>query len=216
MLFISLPWRRLVHALLTPVSCSPLSQGPGSSIARMSTAGMQPGGDSFYYFAYGSNLLKERILLDNPTAAFHSIALLKNFRLAFGSHMSHHNSRWHGGAATVVESEGDEVWGVVWKMGISSLNSLDLQEGVHLGIYEPIEINVQTEGGDLICRCYQMNKCVYRATSPQYKQVLCMGAKQNNLPLQYQKMLEDLETNNYSGPMPIMDRLMDAIKKNTG
>ncbi|CAH2282809.1 gamma-glutamylcyclotransferase [Pelobates cultripes] len=181
-------------------------------MATASTAGLQPGGDSFYYFAYGSNLLKERILLDNPSASFHTIALLKNFKLAFGTSEGNMNSRWHGGVATVVESEGDEVWGVVWKMGISSLNSLDIQEGVHKGIYEPIEIKVQTAGGDLICRCYQMNKCVYGLTSPQYKQVMCMGAKQNDLPLQYQKMLEDIQTNDYSGPIPIMDRLMDAIR----
>ncbi|XP_063297287.1 gamma-glutamylcyclotransferase-like [Pelobates fuscus] len=180
-------------------------------MATASTAGLQPGGDS-YYFAYVSNLLKERILLDNPSASFHTIALLKNFKLAFGTSEGNMNSRWHGGVATVVESEGDEVWCVVWKMGIYSLNSLDIQEGVHKGIYEPIEIKVQTAGGDLICRCYQMNKCVYGLTSPQYKQVMCMGAKQNDLPLQYQKMLEDIQTNDYSGPIPIMDRLMDAIR----
>ncbi|KAM8967080.1 gamma-glutamylcyclotransferase [Pelodytes ibericus] len=178
------------------------------------TAGLHPGGDTFYYFAYGSNMLKERILMDNPSASFHSIALLKNFRLAFGNPKGRSNSRWHGGAATVVESEGNEVWGVVWKMDIKNLDSLDMQEGVSVGFYEPIEINVQTvEGPDITCRCYQMNKIVYGLTSPQYKQVLCMGAKQNDLPLQYQKLLEDIETNNYSGPVPIMDKLLDEISK---
>ncbi|XP_063778402.1 gamma-glutamylcyclotransferase [Pseudophryne corroboree] len=178
-----------------------------------SSAGLQPGGDHFYYFAYGSNLLKERILLDNPSAAFHSIAMLKDHKLAFGTHNGNRNSRWHGGVATVIESKGDEVWGVVWKMDISSLDSLDIQEGVGGGVYQPIEINVQTSEGDLVCRCYQMNKYVYGLTSPQYKQVMCMGAKQNRLPLQYQKMLRDLETNNYSGPIPIMNRLKEAIQE---
>ncbi|KAM4689693.1 gamma-glutamylcyclotransferase [Discoglossus pictus] len=178
-----------------------------------STAGLSPGGDSFYYFAYGSNLLKERILLSNPSASFHSIAKLQNFKLAFGSHQGNRNTRWHGGVATVVESDGDEVWGVVWKMDINCLDTLDIQEGVHVGIYEPIEISVQTSNGNLVCRCYQMNKCVYGLTSPQYKQVMCMGAKQNDLPAEYQKMLEDLETNNYSGPMPIMKEIEDSIRK---
>ncbi|XP_053568998.1 gamma-glutamylcyclotransferase [Bombina bombina] len=177
------------------------------------SAGLSTGGNSFYYFAYGSNLLKERILLSNPSASFHSVAKLQNFKLAFGSHQGNKNSRWHGGVATVVESDGDEVWGVVWKMDISSLDSLNIQEGVHIGIYKPIEISVQTAEGDLICRCYQMKKCVYGLMSPQYKQVMCMGAKQNDLPAEYQKMLEDLQTNNYSGPMPIMKEIEDAIKK---
>ncbi|CAI9568367.1 unnamed protein product [Staurois parvus] len=138
---------------------------------RKDSAGLQPGHNCFYYFAYGSNLLKERILLDNPSASFHSIALLKDFRLAFGSHKGNRNKRWHGGVATVVDSQGDEVWGVVWKMDISCLDSLDIQEGVAGGIYQPIEINVQTPEGELVCRCYQMNQCVYGLTSPQYKQV---------------------------------------------
>ncbi|XP_018417021.1 PREDICTED: gamma-glutamylcyclotransferase [Nanorana parkeri] len=180
---------------------------------RKDSAGLLPGEDSFYYFAYGSNLLKERILLDNPSASFHSIALLKDFRLAFGSHKGAWNSRWHGGVATVVESQGDEVWGVVWRMDISSLDSLDIQEGVNGGVYQPIEIGVQTPDGELVCRCYQMNQCVYGPTSPQYKQVLCMGAKQNDLPLQYQKKLRELETNNYSGPIAIMDRLKEALQR---
>ncbi|CAN2389713.1 gamma-glutamylcyclotransferase activity [Pristimantis euphronides] len=178
-----------------------------------SAAGLQPGLQTFYYFAYGSNLLRERILLDNPSAAFHSVAMLKDFRLAFGNHKGNQNLRWHGGVATVVESEGDKVWGVVWKMDISCLTSLDIQEGVDGGIYQPIEISVQTTDGDLVCRCYKMNKYIYGLTSPQYKQVMCMGAKQNDLPLDYQKMLGELETNNYSGPIAIMDRLKEAMQK---
>ncbi|XP_040289377.1 gamma-glutamylcyclotransferase [Bufo bufo] len=180
---------------------------------RTSTAGLQPGLGTFYYFAYGSNLLRERILLDNPSASFHSVAMLKDFKLAFGNHKGNLNSRWHGGAATVVESEGDKVWGVVWKMDISNLDSLDVQEGVARGVYQPIEINVQTPNGELVCRCYKMNKCIYGLTSPQYKQVMCMGAKQNNLPLEYQKMLEELKTNNYSGHIAIMDKLKEAMQK---
>ncbi|CAJ0948491.1 unnamed protein product [Ranitomeya imitator] len=87
------------------------------------------------------------------------------------------------------------------------------QEGVAVGIYQPIEINVQTADGELVCRCYKMNKCIYGLTSPQYKQVMCMGAKQNDLPPEYQKMLGELQTNNYSGPIAIMDILKEAIQK---
>ncbi|MEE6466211.1 hypothetical protein FKM82_006873 [Ascaphus truei] len=176
-------------------------------------AGFRLGASYFYYFAYGSNLLRERILLSNPSASFHSIAKLQDFKLAFGSHRGRGNLRWHGGAATVVQSPGDEVWGVVWKMDIDSLGTLDIQEGVQGGVYEPMEINVQTTEASLLCRCYQMNECVYALTSPQYKQVMCMGAKQNDLPVEYQKMLEAVETNNYSGPIPIMDEIEAAVKK---
>lgn len=39
-----------------------------------------------------------------------------------------------------------------------------------------------------------------------------MGAKQNGLPTDYQKKLEAIETNNYAGPVPIMEKIEAAIK----
>lgn len=39
-----------------------------------------------------------------------------------------------------------------------------------------------------------------------------MGAKQNGLPADYQKKLEAIETNNYAGPVPIMEEIEAAIK----
>lgn len=39
-----------------------------------------------------------------------------------------------------------------------------------------------------------------------------MGAKQNGLPTDYQKKLEAIETNNYAGPVQIMEEIEAAIK----
>ncbi|XP_012890617.1 PREDICTED: gamma-glutamylcyclotransferase isoform X2 [Dipodomys ordii] len=82
-------------------------------------------GDSFLYFAYGSNLLSERIHLRNPSAEFCCVARLQDFKLDFGNFQGKTSERWHGGIATVFQSPGDEVWGVVWKMNESNLSSLD-------------------------------------------------------------------------------------------
>lgn len=38
---------------------------------------------SFYYFAYGSNLLTERIRLMNPSAEFVSVGKVSDFALSF-------------------------------------------------------------------------------------------------------------------------------------
>jgi AIG2-like family len=90
-------------------------------------------GETFTYFGYGSNLLAARIHIQNPTAVFQTIARLDNYRLEFDYDKS---SVWRGAAATITESPGDHVWGVVWVMNKVDLPSLDIQEGVANGIYE--------------------------------------------------------------------------------
>uniref|UniRef100_A0A8B9PD32 gamma-glutamylcyclotransferase n=1 Tax=Apteryx owenii TaxID=8824 RepID=A0A8B9PD32_APTOW len=87
------------------------------------------------------------------------------------------------------------------------------QEGVEDGIYVPIEVNVHTQAGEVLtCRSYQMRDCVFGPPSPQYKKVICMGAKQNGLPAEYQKKLETIETNNYAGPVPILEEIEAATE----
>ncbi|XP_008579389.1 PREDICTED: gamma-glutamylcyclotransferase isoform X3 [Galeopterus variegatus] len=73
--------------------------------------------ESFLYFAYGSNLLTERIRLRNPSAAFCCVARLrllthrrnskfiecfncmefKDFKLDFGNSQGKTSQTWHGG-----------------------------------------------------------------------------------------------------------------------
>ncbi|XP_008431037.1 gamma-glutamylcyclotransferase isoform X4 [Poecilia reticulata] len=130
---------------------------------------------TFLYFAYGSNLLKERLQLKNPSATVYCVARLKDYKLVFGNYKGLASDRWHGGVATIEDSPGDEVWGVVWRMSISDLESLDNQENVMLGAYRPVELSVKTKGQDISCRTYIMNSCVYARPSPQYLQIRLQG-----------------------------------------
>nr|XP_030713319.1 gamma-glutamylcyclotransferase [Globicephala melas] len=169
-------------------------------------------GENFLYFAYGSNLLTERIHLRNPSAVFCSVARLQDFKLDFGNPQGKTSETWHGGIATIFESPGDEVWGVVWKMNKSNLSSLDKQEGVKSGMYVPIEVNVSTqEGKEITCRSYQMTNYERVPPSPQYKKVICLGAKENGLPPDYQKKLNAIEPNDYKGK--VSEEIEDIIKK---
>ncbi|XP_062956362.1 gamma-glutamylcyclotransferase [Cynocephalus volans] len=168
--------------------------------------------ESFLYFAYGSNLLTERIRLRNPSAAFCCVARLRDFKLDFGNSQGKTSQTWHGGIATIFQSPGDEVWGVVWKMNKSNLNSLDEQEGVKSGTYVIIEVKVSTqEGREITCRSYLMTNYESAPPSPQYKKVICMGAEENGLPLEYQKKLRAIEPNDYKGKVP--EEIEDIIKK---
>ncbi|XP_035602154.1 gamma-glutamylcyclotransferase [Oncorhynchus keta] len=168
---------------------------------------------TFLYFAYGSNLLKERLQLKNPSASIHCVARLQDYKLIFGNYKGLASDRWHGGVATIENSPADEVWGVVWRMNVADLESLDSQENVRLGAYSPVEVNVKTRGQELNCRTYIMNSCIYAPPSPQYLKVILMGAEQNGLPKNYQEKLRSIETNKYEGPLPVMAELERIMKR---
>ncbi|XP_042291034.1 gamma-glutamylcyclotransferase-like [Thunnus albacares] len=165
----------------------------------------------FMYFAFGSNLLKERLQLANPSAIFCTTGRLKDYILNFGLWEKHVDNAWHGGVATIEFCPGAEVWGVIWTLSNDNLKSLDNQEGVSLGKYSPIEVTVETDNGLTLCRTYQMNNFHACPPSPQYKQVVCLGAEQNRLPVEYLKRLEAIQTNNYSGPS-ILDQIKTVEK----
>ncbi|XP_056099909.1 gamma-glutamylcyclotransferase a [Rhinichthys klamathensis goyatoka] len=165
----------------------------------------------FMYFAYGSNLLKERLQLKNPSAVFHSVGRIQDYRLDFGLWGDCTDCSWHGGVASIQESEGDEVWGVVWRIDDQNLPSLDRQEQVHEGVYSPLEVKVETKEELVLCRTYKMNNFRPCPTSPQYKKVVCLGAQRNGLPQNYIQKLLALETNNYSGTS-ILDQITDIEK----
>ncbi|KAM9493499.1 gamma-glutamylcyclotransferase a [Clarias gariepinus] len=167
------------------------------------------GAGYFLYFAFGSNLLKERLQLQNPSAVFHSVARLEGYVLQFGLWEDNMVNSWNGGVATIEECADKEVWGVVWKMATEDITSLDKQEGVNKGFYSPMKVTVETETGPLLCRTYKMNNFRPCAPSPPYKEVVCLGAQQNGLPEDYIKMLKAVVTNTYTGPS-----ILDDIKQN--
>ncbi|KAM3858681.1 gamma-glutamylcyclotransferase a [Diretmus argenteus] len=170
------------------------------------------GDGRFTYFAFGSNLLKERLQLANPSAVFHCTGRLKDYVLKFGLWEEHVvDNIWHGGVATIEPCPGREVWGVVWTLSNENLLTLDNQEGVSLGVYSPLEVTVETGDGLMLCRTYQMNHFRARPPSPQYKQVVCLGAEQNGLPVEYLRRLEAVQTNDYSGPSAL-DQIQTLMK----
>uniref|UniRef100_A0A4W5JGS8 Gamma-glutamylcyclotransferase a n=1 Tax=Hucho hucho TaxID=62062 RepID=A0A4W5JGS8_9TELE len=191
----------LFHQQIASKAVLATAENNGTSVSNTSVS------DYFMYFAYGSNLLKERLQLKNPSAVVFTTGSLKDHVIKFGYWKKEFNNTnsWHGGVATIEESKGDVVWGVVWKMDKDNLISLDKQEGVGIGFYSPLDVTINTDEGEVLCRTYQMNNFTVHQTSPPYKQVVCLGAKQNGLPLDYIKKLEAVETNGYSGPSILDD-----------
>jgi len=174
--------------------------------------------DHFYYFAFGSNLLSERVHVLNPSAVYVCNAVLTGYRLGFGGH----SDMWGGSAATILEDEKDAVCGVVWKLEREHSLTLDIQERYYRRVYVDVKIlpandehaaytNGYTASFKTIrCRTYQMDlpddnqlKNKHVPPSPYYKRVLVAGSNEHKLPFEYHKRLEAIPDNGFSGPCGI-------------
>ena len=80
----------------------------------------------FHYFAYGSNMLTERLRARCPSAVRVGIAEAANFALEFGK-----RSKDNSGKATLVTADGQNsrALGVVLEINKSELSALDTFEG---------------------------------------------------------------------------------------
>lgn len=170
---------------------------------------------TFLYFGYGSNLLKERLQILNPTAEFVSAGKLKDYKLDF----NYSSTRWHGSPATITAAAGDHLWGCVWRMSLKDLPNIDKQEGVADRIYRPIEVNVITYNTDSSsethqCRSYQLLRLeeVNPKPSPYYMDILIRGALQNNLPQDYIQKLRNIETNGYDGECKMYEEVLKSLQ----
>ena len=98
---------------------------------------------AYYYFSFGSNMLKERIQINDPNAKPYAAAKLdvslkvikicihaffnkmsssfKGYRLDF----NYRSLRWQGAVATIVQSPGSHLWGVVWIKDNDTIAALD-------------------------------------------------------------------------------------------
>lgn len=161
--------------------------------------------NTFKYFAYGSNLLRERILINNSSAKFYGIGRLKGYRFAFDSPLGKNTDRWLGAIATILQANASAyVYGVIWEINVSELQNLDKQEGYYDAIQVDVEVlpanqtetNERTVVEVVQCRTYQLSKCNgVTLPSPFYKKVIVMGARQNGLPEDYITHIEQLPDN---------------------
>ncbi|XP_026849020.1 gamma-glutamylcyclotransferase [Drosophila persimilis] len=166
-------------------------------------------GSKFFYFGFGSNMLAQRIHIQNPTAERIGAALLADYRLDF----AREGPRWRGAVGTIVPTPGDHTWGALWEIDVSNLDDIDNQEGVHLGIYEALTVYVklQNEETATAARAYMLTKAhqpesnLYhmnpdevpqdRQPSKTYLQCLIKGAIESSIPEEYVVRLRSIKHN---------------------
>ncbi|KAF8566541.1 hypothetical protein P879_05506 [Paragonimus westermani] len=162
-----------------------------------------------YYFAYGSNLLKQRIQLHNRSAVYVGVGYLTNYRLLFGGKSDH----WGGATASIKPSPTDCVYGAVWTLDDRDISSLDAQEGVP-NHYSPFNVSVSVGGKILTCRTYALNTEQEGPPSPYYLDIVLRGAIQSNLPDFYVEMLKNVHHNHVFGDNKVYSSVVNCLDPN--
>ena len=129
------------------------------------------------YFAYGSNMLRERLLARCPGSVLRGRATLPDSRLTFDK-----VSKDGSGKCAFEPSRGDAMAGVLWQVPEAELGKLDQLEGVGSG-YERCEIAVQEVGGTCDALTYRATKTKYGLLPYDwYLALVVAGAQQQGLP----------------------------------
>lgn len=150
-----------------------------------------------WYFAYGSNLAPERLGL--RTGEHLLLAGLRcrlpGYRLAFNKR----SLKMPGRAfANIMPAAGCEVWGVAYPCSEQAFEALDVHEGVALGHYTRLAVQVlhaQGEDKVLSARTYVAGAeylCDEVAPDPGYLQLIVDGARHHQLPSTYIQSLTAL------------------------
>lgn len=141
------------------------------------------------YFAFGSNLSSAQMRDRCPGSEPLGPALLGGRELGFSYRSQNFPP---GGAADVVEREGAEVWGVLYRLTDSDLERLDRFEHVDAGGYRRIEVEVEGGPGGGRALCYEVaERLGYEiAPTPEYRRLMLEGAREHGLPATWLGYLE--------------------------
>ncbi|KAI5644930.1 AIG2-like family domain-containing protein [Phthorimaea operculella] len=176
---------------------------------------MQAVPNTFLYFAYGSNLLKRRIHINNPSAEFMGIGKLLDHQLDFIKS----SLNWRGCSATIVPTKDAHVWGAIWRIHNDDMESLDKQEGVDTKWYFAKLVEVVLPAGLTVeCRTYQQTinpeprskdelLSKERLPSKTYMEVIIRGAMECNMPKYYIEFLKSIQHNNKEASPEMMNKL---------
>jgi gamma-glutamylcyclotransferase (GGCT)/AIG2-like uncharacterized protein YtfP len=143
----------------------------------------------YTYFAYGSNMLTERITERLGLVRNVGVGTLRNHRLVFnrmGSYLP-------GGVASVVPRSKSIVLGVIWKIDAEQLSILDKIEDPSAYRRETINVDI-TRGESIDCVTYVSIPQGYCPPSVEYLSYLVRGAEEHNFPDKYVRNLKRRST----------------------
>jgi gamma-glutamylcyclotransferase len=126
------------------------------------------------YFAYGSNLNKQRMLQRCPGAKFKYQAILPNYRLIFTGWAR----EWKGGTASIKPVRGEKVVGAIYEISEADLRRLDRYED-YPATYDRINVLVLKDDGSAIKAITYIKRRQSDETkpSPEYLALIRQGYK---------------------------------------
>ncbi|XP_075974726.1 gamma-glutamylcyclotransferase-like [Anticarsia gemmatalis] len=175
----------------------------------------KPVENTFLYFAYGSNLLKRRIRINNPSAEFLGNGRLDGHQLDFIKY----SPNWRGTSATIVPTQNAHVWGAIWRLHNADMPALDRQEGVDTNWYFAKTVGVVVSDGSKVeCRTYQqtINPPLRengeelpedRRPCITYLDCIIKGATECNLPEYYIEELKKIPNNGQLASPEMIEKL---------
>ena len=137
------------------------------------------------YFAYGSNMSKQRMLRRIPSARVVGTGYLNRWAVVFNKRSSDGS-----GKANLVEAEGAEAWGVLYEIELADFHRLhQLEKG-----YQRQTITAFQPGGDLVeAETYVSDDLTNVPVAfDWYKAYLVTGAAEASLPDWYQDYIAGL------------------------
>jgi len=141
------------------------------------------------YFAYGSNMNQAQMHERCPGAKLLGVAKLKDYMLA----MTIYSPIRLCGCADVIQSSGDSVCGLLYKLTNEEQKSMDSFEGVPI-YYRRITIEVHKDGEVLKAYTYEViNKKDGLKPSKEYLSLIQNAASDFNFPQEYQSYLTSFD-----------------------
>ncbi len=140
------------------------------------------------YFAYGSNQDENQMRDRCPCSKLIGKAVLKDYKLAYTFKCSTHQT----GCADILESKGDEVWGLLYEVSEEDLKRLDGFEKHPVG-YGRFIVTVSDEfGKERKAEVYEVVEKIEGNVEPsrKYHDILVNASKKHDFPDSYKKFLD--------------------------
>lgn len=144
------------------------------------------------YFAYGSNMLKERLIKRVPSALVRATGYIEGYKIRFNK-----RSKDGSGKCNLVKTKdkNDRVYGVVYDFLDAEKPALDKCEGLGQG-YDAKMVKVIAEDGEIRAYTYMADDSAVDDTLRPYswyKDFVVEGARWHSLPPEYISQLDGFE-----------------------
>jgi cation transport regulator ChaC len=153
---------------------------------------MTPHSTDLWYFGYGSNMNRtvfcERRRM-RPLST--RIGWMEGHRMCFNLPIG----PGERGVANVEPADGWRLWGVLYLLTAEEFDRLDQTEGVHLGAYHRVPVDVHVTAAERI-QAHTYSSTLTREgrkPSARYMRLILEGARQHELPSDYIRLLEEIE-----------------------